>query len=327
MYVKKHLIEIVLYAFILIGGTAVLLSIDAFECLHRLLAVHESYELDELLLSVPLLLICLIIYAYRRSLDLADRNRKLVRAGDKLQAAYDRIHALSESREKFMAIACHELKGPLASVATALDLARRAESEEEAGEMLDHARKSLDNLQLLVSDVLLFTSLSHDESLADKSTFSVRETVESVGRITGQPCRDKGLALEVAVDADVPDRAVGIEGWVRLICLNLVGNAIKYTREGSISLHCGFRKSPRPELVLTVRDTGIGIPEDKLDLVFEPYEQAKASDLEKREGLGLGLSVVRELVKRLDGFVFLKSTVGVGSTFTVVLPVELQPTP
>ena len=143
MSVKKHLVEISLYAFILIGGTAVLLSIDAFEYLHRLLLVHESYELDELLLSVPLLLICLIIYSFRRSLDLADRNRKLVQSGDKLQAAYDRIRALSESREKFMAIACHELKGPLASVATALDLARQAESEEEAGEMLDHARKSL----------------------------------------------------------------------------------------------------------------------------------------------------------------------------------------
>lgn len=323
MSVKNHLAEIVLYAVILLGGTAVLVYLDAFESVHELMSVHESVELDELFLAIPLLLICLIIYSFRRSLELADRNRELTRSGKRLQAAFDKIHALSESRQKFMAIACHELKGPLASVSTALELVRLAESEEEAEEMMGHARRNLDNLRLLVSDVLLFTSLSHEDSLADKAAFSVRETLESVARIADQPCRDKGLSLDLAVDADVPDKAVGIEGWVRLICLNLVGNAVKYTLEGSISLHCGFRRSPGPELVLRVRDTGVGIPEHEIDLVFEPYEQAAAKDLEKREGLGLGLSVVRELVDRLDGSVSLESEVGVGSTFTVVLPVEL----
>ena len=143
-------------------------------------------------------------------------------------------------------------------------------------------------------------------------------------RIEDQPCRDKGLTLDLVVDEDVPEQAVGIEGWVRMICLNLVGNAIKYTREGTISLSCGFQAEPRPELILKVRDTGIGIPKDKIDLVFEPYEQARNSDLEKTEGLGLGLSVVREVVKRLDGSVSLASEVGVGSTFTVVLPFTMQ---
>jgi len=323
MSAKNHKVEIALYVVILLGGTTGLVYFDAFENVHRLLTTHESVELDESFLAIPLLLICLIIYGFRRSLELADRNRELVRSGKRLQAAFDKIHALSESRQKFMSIACHELKGPLASVSTALDLIRLAESEEEAEEMMVHARSNLDNLRLLVSDVLLFTSLSHDDSLADKTAFSVRGTLESVIRITTRPCLDKNLSLEMTVDAGVPDSAVGIEGWVRLICLNLVGNAIKYTREGSISLHCGFRRSPGPELVLKVRDTGVGIPEDRLDLVFEPYEQAGTTDLEKRDGLGLGLSVVRELVNRLNGTVSLESKVGVGSTFTVALPVEL----
>ena len=324
MSTKSNMVEMSIYAGIFIGGTAIVFFFDAFEKIHQLVATNESFELDELFLAIPLLLICLIIYSYRRSQELAERNRELVIAGKKLQAAYDQIHALSESREKFMAIACHELKGPLASVATCLDLVRMAESEEEAEEMMGHARRNLDNLRLLVSDVLLFTSLSQDSSLADTETFSVRETLDSVIRIAVQPCRDKNLSLESAVDANVPERAVGIEGWVRLICLNLVGNAIKYTKEGVISLNCGFRDMPRPELILKVRDTGVGIPEDKLDLVFEPYEQASASGLEKREGLGLGLSVVKELVKRLDGSVSLESRVGEGSIFTVRLPVELQ---
>ncbi|QGY38938.1 hypothetical protein GM415_01890 [Pseudodesulfovibrio cashew] len=324
MSVNKKLTELALYAAILIGGSAVLLSLDAFEYLHDFVATHETYEVDELFILIPLLLFCLIIYSYRRSQDLVDRNRELINTSKKLQAAYDKIHTLSETREKFMSIACHELKGPLASVATALDLTKQAESEAEAEEMMSHARNNLKNLQLLVSDVLLFTSLSHDDSLADTATFSVRETLESVLRITIQPCRDKNLSLELNVDANVPDRAVGIEGWVRLICLNLVGNAIKYTKKGSISLHCGFRDATRPELILKVRDTGVGIPENKLELVFEPYEQAPLSEWEKREGLGLGLSVVKELVTRLDGTVSVESQVDVGSTFTVVLPIELQ---
>ena len=324
MSIKNHLTEAALYAAILIGGTIVFIFFDAFEYLSQFMSKHEKYELDEFFLAIPLLLICLIIYSYRRSLQLIAKNQELMETGKKLQAAHDQIHALSESREKFMAIACHELKGPLASVVNALDLARQTESEDETEEMMDHARNSLGNLQLLISDVLFFTSLSHTSSPVDTATFSVRETLESVIQITAQSCRDKNLSLKLTVDANVPDRAIGIEGWVRLICLNLVGNAIKYTREGSISLHCGFRKSPRPELVLKVRDTGIGIPEDKLDRVFEPYEQATISQWEKRDGLGLGLSVVKELVKRSDGSVSLESKVDEGSTFTVVLPIEPQ---
>lgn len=324
MRARSGLTEIAGYAAILIGGSALLAFMDAFEYLRQFVDNHERYELDELFIAIPLLLICLIIYSYRRSQELADRNRELTVAGRKLQAAYDHIRSLSESREKFMAIACHELKGPLASVAAVLELVKQAESAEEAEELMDHARSNLANLQLLVSDVLMFTSLSHDQPLADTVTFPVRDTLDSVIRITARPCREKRLSLELQVDANVPDRIVGIEGWVRLICLNLVGNAIKYTREGSISLHCGFRGSPRSELIMKVRDTGIGIPEDKLDLVFEPYEQVASSDFVKREGLGLGLSVVRELVKRLGGTISLESTVGVGSTFTVRLPVELQ---
>jgi len=323
MSARSNVAEIFLYAVILIGGTAILMHFDTFEVLHALVDTHEAYELDELLIAIPLLLACLIIYSYRRSLDLADRNRDLVKTGKKLKAAYDEIRALSSSREKFMSIACHELKGPLATVSTALDLASHAESREEAEEMMEHARSNLANLRLLVSDVLLFTSLSHDVSLADSAVFSVRETLESVSRIMTQSARGKNLVLELEVDANVPDRIVGVEGWVRLICLNLVGNAIKFTREGSVLLHCGFRKFPHAELVLKVEDTGIGIPEDKFDLVFEPYEQAGPSGLAKGEGLGLGLSVVRELVRRLGGSVSLESEVGVGTTFTVVLPVKL----
>ena len=172
---KKHKFEIAVYAVILCGGTLLAIVFDLFEYIHQYVATHESFELDETLIALPLLLVCLGIYAFRRSLELADRNRELIKSGTKLQAAYDEIRTLLESRQKFMSIACHELKGPLASVATALDLARMARTEEEAAEMMGYARSNLGNLQLLVGDVLLFTSLSHEGPLADKTPFVVRK--------------------------------------------------------------------------------------------------------------------------------------------------------
>lgn len=320
---KNHPREIVLYTTVVITGFGLLAYFNLFEFFHQFTRDHESYNLDEVILLLPLLLICLSIYSFRRSRDLRLAHKKMEEANRKLQTAYERIQELSRSRQQFMAVACHELKSPLIGAINALRLLEVSESEQEAQELTGLALESLDSLQLLIGDVLRFTQLANRESPIEDAPFPVRETLESIVRIGKQQISDdRDLSLALELDETVPAEAQGNKGWLRLICLNLVSNAIKFTPKGSITVRSTFRTVPRSELVIRVTDTGIGIPEEKHALIFEPYERAEGVTREKREGLGLGLSVVRELVTRLDGSISLESEVGTGSTFTVILPME-----
>ncbi len=322
---KKHPREITLYTAIFMTAFGLLAYFNAFESFHKFTRSHETYNLDELILSLPLLLVCLIIYSFRRSRELRLAHQKMEEANKKLQATYERIRELSRSRQQFMAVACHELKSPLIGAINALRLLEISESEQEARELTGLALESLDSLQLLVGDVLRFAQLTNRDSFIEDAPFSVRETLESIVRIGKQQITgDKDLSLSLEVDETVPSKALGNKGWLRLICLNLVGNAIKFTPQGSITVRCTFRTIPRDELVIRVTDTGTDIPEEKHALIFEPYERTEGITREKKEGLGLGLSVVRELVTRQDGSISPESEVGTGSTFTVILPMESQ---
>ena len=317
---KSILAEIAIYVAVCTAALLVLSVTDAFDAFYSFSRAHEDYELDEIILTVPAILVCMIFFAYFRTRELRISNARLEASHNELSRAYDRIRELSRSREQFMTVACHELKSPLISAVNALRLMEMTNDEAERKELEGLALESLGSLQTLIGDVLQFTRLSHDEGVAESAPFSVGEVLRTIGTLGTKMAENKGLVLNMIVDDAVPETIPGNEGWVRLICLNLLGNAVKYTESGSVTFHCGFRAEPRGELVIRIVDTGVGIPADKLDAIFEPFEQVRNGPYEKKEGLGLGLAVVRELVKRLGGTISVESTVGEGSTFTLFLP-------
>ena len=317
---KSILAEIAIYAAVCTAALLVLSRATVFEAFYSFSRAHEHYNLDDIILTVPVALVCMILFAYFRTRELQRSNAELEASHDELQQAYERIRELSRSREQFMSVACHELKSPLISAVNALRLMEMTSNEAERKELEGLALESLGSLQTLIGDVLQFTRLSHDGGKVESTPFNVGEVLRSIGTLGSKMAENKGLTLHMIVDDAVPETIPGNEGWVRLICLNLLGNAVKYTDSGSVTLHCGYRADPRGELVIRVVDTGVGIPEDKLEAVFEPFEQVRSGPYEKKEGLGLGLAVVSELVKRMGGTISVESTVGEGSTFTLFLP-------
>ncbi|SOB60670.1 Autoinducer 2 sensor kinase/phosphatase LuxQ [Pseudodesulfovibrio profundus] len=314
--------ELILYALILVGGFSLLSSMDGFERFHDFSRTHEDLELDEAALILPIALICLAIYSYRRKREVFQKNKAIEDARNELQEAYDRIHDLTKSKEEFMAIACHELKGPLGGAMSALKLVSKDACDSHAYEMVDLARESMNNLQLLINDVLLFSSLSQQQEIVRSAPFSLRKVVTSIERITRVTAESRGLELSVSVDDDVPERLVGHEGWLRLICLNILGNAIKFTEAGRVTFTCSYQNSPDSRLVISIGDTGPGIPLENQEMIFEPYEQVETSRWKRSKGVGLGLAVVKKIVELLNGTIYLHSSPGKGSIFTITLPVE-----
>lgn len=315
--------EILLYIGIFIVGFSILSSLDAFEWLHEYSRTHEELELDEFLLSVPVLLLCLAVFSFRRSRELRLKNAELEKTHAKLTAAHDHMKEMAQSKQRFMNVACHELKAPLSRATSTLTLAQQSEDEDEISKLVGLAHDDLERLQLLVGDVIRLANLADDLKTVQDAPFSVRDTLESVARIAGDPARDKGLTFSLMVDEDVPARLVGNEGWIRLICLKLATNAVTFTTRGEVTLHCGFTASPDTVLRIIVSDTGTGIPENMLGKIFEAYKQGGPSARRHQGGLGLGLFTARELAGRMGGSISVNSTVGTGSTFTVTLPVEL----
>lgn len=320
MKLQRHIGEIALYAAILATGVLLLSVFDAFELIYHYSREHEEFELDEIILVIPFAFICLAIFALRRTWDLHRSNCELEKANKVLLTTNERVRELTQSKESFMSIACHELRSPLGGAVSALKLVDYSDNEQETRELVNIALEGLDNVRLLIGDVLRFTRLSHGREAVEMAPFSIHGIMNSLAGIVNRTASDKGLVFEFHVDNSVPANIMGSEGGVRLISLNLIGNGIKFTDKGSVSLHCGYHATPRPELVISVSDTGSGIPEDQWDIIFEPYEQG-SSDA-KRKGLGLGLSTVREFVTLMNGTISVKSEMGKGSTFTVVLPVE-----
>lgn len=315
--------EFVVYAIILVVGIGTLSALDTFEGLYEFSRTHENYELDEILLALPVALFCLAIYAFRRRLELRRNYTELEKTKKELEAAYARMEDLSDSTQRFLNIACHELKAPLANAVNTLRLARETDDELESRKMAGLALDGLVNLRLLVSDVIHLSNTSRDLEKSSTASFSIRSTLESVVRIGGEPARDKGLTLDLHVDNDVPERLVGNEGWTRLICLKLVGNAVKFTRHGGITIHCRFRNGTEKTLEIAVSDTGPGIPDKKLNVVFDPFQQGGPTARRHQGGLGLGLTTARDLAERLGGSIKVHSVMGEGATFTVILPMVL----
>ncbi|WP_319469952.1 HAMP domain-containing sensor histidine kinase [uncultured Pseudodesulfovibrio sp.] len=316
-------VETIVYATIIIGGTAYLISVDAFEFFYDFSRYHESYELDEIALAIPLALVCLLIFSVRRSWKLYRMAKTLREANDDLSDAYARIQALSRSKDTFISAASHELRSPLIGVANALQLRKMAKSEEEEREFFELAMEKAQFGLLLINDVLLYSQVIQGHSEKDLKPFNVRQTMDSIFASVERAAQDKGLELTVSVDEEVPDTVVSHEGVVRLVYVNVINNAIKYTENGRIAVHCTYTNTPRPELVFRSTDTGQGIAKDKIKAVFEPFNRGDDPARLRQDGVGLGLYMVKQLVQAMEGRVEVDSSVGVGTDFTVALPVSI----
>ncbi|WP_229591053.1 sensor histidine kinase [Pseudodesulfovibrio sediminis] len=321
MKIHRYHFELFTYISLSVLGVILLISLDAYEGFYDFSRDHEELELDEIVLFIPVGLLCFALFSLLRVRELRQKNARLRTMHVEIDQANRKLQELTESREQFMLIACHELKSPLSGVVNALHLIDLAQNSEEREEGLEYAKEAARSLTVLIDDVLKFAQISHSGESRDEP-FSLVEIMQTIKQIVKAEVSAKGLEYSIEIDPKTPATVIGSAYSIRLVILNLMGNAIKYTDAGSVAIRSTYHKTPQEELIISVTDTGVGISASDQITIFEPYKRAGNAPDGLKGGLGLGLAIVHQLVEQLGGSIAVSSVEGQGSEFTVRIPVH-----
>ena len=230
--------------------------------------------------------------------------------------------AANVAKREFLANMSHEIRTPMNGIIGMVDLLLQDELSEPQREDLNIVKESSDVLLHLMNDLLDVSKIEAEKLELESARFDLRATAENINALFTPKAFEKGVNIECEFPADMPAFRLGDEMRVRQILSNLVGNAVKFTHEGQIKI--SLLPTPDPDVLhFAVSDTGIGIPEEKHQFVFQAFTQADGSTSREFGGTGLGLSIAGQLTKMMDGEIWLESEAGGGTTFhlTLRLPV------
>jgi two-component system, sensor histidine kinase len=236
-----------------------------------------------------------------------------------------KTNELRDVQGEFLASLNHEIRTPLSGILGMTDLLLETPLTEDQREYAGAARLCAENLLEILNVTLEYSALSAHQVVLEETEFSLVDTLQGVVNEFAAKAQSKGLRLICALDASLPEMAVGDPLRLRKILWHLVGNAVKFTKEGQVEVcaSAGTADATLVTLTVEVRDTGAGIAPEQLNNIFESFRQLETGLSRSHGGLGLGLAVARKLVELLNGTIHVTSELGTGSTFSIQLPLRV----
>ena len=249
----------------------------------------------------------------------ADRTRELRTAKESAEQA-------TRAKSEFLANMSHEIRTPMNGVFGTLDLLLDTDLTPSQRELARLGRGSAEALLTIINDILDFSKIEAGRLHIDEHPLDLMVTVEDTIAVAAHRAQEKGLDLIVRYAPGTARHVIGDAGRIRQVLLNLVSNAVKFTEQGHVSLEVEQRSSTedRVQLQISIQDTGIGIAEEKLGVIFEMFTQADASTTREFGGTGLGLAISKQLVEIMGGSIAVSSHAGLGSTFSFTLDLPRQ---